>query len=139
MKRWQPILVGLALCGAVLAFWDAVRDNQDAEVELVRANVDTVRQTVLAVESSLGTPPRRCGSEATAQAAVASDDEAVRLSIGACAQQTIGRDQAGGPIWMEVEPGAVDFTVHGLARGSDGVVSIRATRAAAAQVEEPGG
>ncbi|MCP4808206.1 MAG: hypothetical protein GY884_22910 [Proteobacteria bacterium] len=136
MKRWQPIVVGLALFGAVLAFVDAVRDSRDAEVGLVVANVDTVRSTVLAVEDMLGTPPRRCGSQDTALTAVASEDEAVRISIGACAQQTTGREEGPGPIWMEVAPGGVDFTVHGLARSTDGVVHIRASRLQAAEVEE---
>lgn len=133
MKHWQPILVALALVGACLALWDAVRDGREAEVLLVQANVETVRSTVLGVEDSLGTPPRRCGSEAAARRAVESEDEAVRLSIGACAQQTLGRDQPDGPIWMEVAPGAVDFTVHGLARSGDEVVHLVASRAAAAQ------
>ncbi|HJN76839.1 MAG TPA: hypothetical protein QGF58_23120 [Myxococcota bacterium] len=130
-RKLQIALVVFALCGAVFAFWDAWRDSRALEQELVLANVDSLRNTVLALEQTVGRVPTECGSREIAESAVASDDIEVRSSLGACGHY-LGRELEPGPIWMEAAPGGVDFSVHGLANGPEGNVEIIATRAESA-------
>jgi len=127
-QKLQVALVAFALLGAGVAFWDAWRDSKELEKEAVLANVDSLRQNVLALEKTVGKVPTACGTRELAEEAVASEDIEVRMSLGHCGGY-LGREIEPGPIWMEVAPGGIDFTAHGLANGPEGIVEVTATRA----------
>lgn len=133
--KLQAGLVVFALSGATLAFWDAWNDSKDLEEQAVLANVDSLRTNVLALEETVGRVPTSCGNRAAAEEAVASAEVQTRMSLGLCGLY-VGRELEPGPIWMEVAPGGIDFSVHGLANGPDGVVEIVATRANSAASQQ---
>lgn len=123
-KPLQVVLAMAMLLVSIAALASAVHRNRLADVERVKINVDSLRTVLLARESSMGDRPRSCGTRALAETSF----DAGKRDFGACGVVYFGRTDDQGPYWVEVAPGAVDFTVHGLAETDHGVVEVTATR-----------
>ncbi len=131
--RIQLVIVCLLLTASLAALWTAVKRNRLAEVQVVLTNVESLRSVMLGREKTLGDLPRSCGTREMAEMAL---DEGKR-DFGACGVVYYGRVDDRGPYWVEVAPGATDFTVHGLAMTEDGVREVTATRIHTAEMSEP--
>jgi len=131
--RTQLCIACLLLTASLAALWTAVKRNRLAEVQIVLTNVDSLRSVMLSREKTLGDVPRSCGTRDMAEKAL---DEGKR-DFGACGVVYFGRIDDQGPYWVEVAPGATDFTVHGLAMTEDGVREVTASRIHMAETSEP--
>lgn len=126
-------LVAVLLVVAIGLFAGAVLQRREADLKLVKSEVNFLRELILTLESRNGRAPADCGQEQFAwEALIASTP-----GLGDCGAIYMGREGGTkGRYWVRALPGGVDFVVTGLARRGDEVLVVTASRATKAEVAQ---
>ena len=126
-------LVAVLLVITIGLFAGAVVQRREADLRLVKSEVNFLRELILTLESRNGRAPEDCGREPAAWEALITSTP----GLGECGAIYMGREGGTkGRYWVRALPGGVDFVVTGLARRGDEVLVVTASRAAKAEISE---
>ncbi|MCK6520128.1 hypothetical protein L6R49_01695 [Myxococcota bacterium] len=131
--RLQNTLIAALLVVAVGLFAGAVVKRREADLRLVKAEVNFLRELILTLEARNGRAPADCGQEQFAWEALIANTP----GLGDCGAIYMGREGGTkGRYWVRAKAGGVDFVVTGLARRGDEVLVVTASRGAKAEIAE---
>jgi hypothetical protein len=131
--RRQHTLIAALLVISIGLFIGAVVQRREADLRLVTADVNFLRELILTLEARNGRAPEDCGQEPFAWEALITNTP----GLGECGSIYMGREAGTkGRYWVRAKPGGVDFVVSGLARRGDEVLVVTASRGTKAAVAE---